>query len=1334
MRAPGVTCGGKEQFMTRAVRRLIVAGFLVLAVSALGAPAIFAQGGAVSSLAGTVTDSSGGVIPGASVTVKNMGTAATSEAVTNTEGQFTVPALNAGRYSVSVTLSGFKTVTINDVVLNAGVPAGITIKLEVGGVEEQVVVTGGSEVIQTQSSTVSTTLNVKQIQSLPLTSRSALDFVANLPGVNTPGTVRDSTVNGLPQGSINMTLDGMSIQDNYLKTTDGFFARVSPRLDAIEEVTVTSAANGAEGGGQGAVNIRFVTKAGTNSFKGNAFYTLRHDGLNANTFFNNRNLPPDPKTGKAPKDALRQYQPGFNMGGPIKIPGLYDGHDKAFFFFNYEDTRNPSNITRNRVILNQAAMSGLYQYSGGAPVNLLALAAANGHTSTIDPVIAKLFADMRSASGSGSIQNLADPLLQQATFQVPSNNFTPYPTARVDYNLSKNHRLTGSFNYNHVNSNPDTTNNREPFFPGFPNTGSQQSTRWTTSEYFRSTFGANIVNTFHFGGTGGATLFSPELAPSLFGGNSIGDQAGFYLNIGNGCCATALANAGNSAAFQAREASTRLIENDLNWLKGKHNLTFGASMTQGMLWLRNQTMVPEIRFGLLTGDPAEAMFTPANFQGASTTQITNARNLYALLTGRVSQILGNARLNEDTNLYEYLGNGFQRGRMRQWGFYAQDNWRVRNNLTINAGLRYELQQPFVSLNNSYSTATLADICGISGIGADGQCNLFKPATLTGQKPKYINYSKGTEAFKTDRNNFAPSLGMTWRPSFSQGVLRKLMGGDGDTVVFGSYAMSYERAGMADFSDVFSDNPGVSIALNRNATLGNLTNDGRGIPLLFRDTARLGPPAFNATPSYPITPLLTDTIHIFNRDLQVPYSQTWAGGVRRKLSRDIGIEVRYVGTRHLQGWGEYDINETDIISNGFAQEFRRAQANLQANIAAGPGRGCINGATTTGCQNNFAFTGAPGTSPLPIYLAYFSGLPASRAGETGVYTSTNFSSTNFTNPLAVYQPAPFTPAGTNATTGLEGDPARRANALLAGLPANFFRANPDVAEAIIEGNTGYQKYDSLQLDVTKRLSHGFLMQGSYVFGKPYTSTRYSLRAPRKETLQTGAGGDNPASPIHAFKANWVFELPFGRGRWIGNNSSGLVDRLIGGWELDGIVRIQTGRLLDFGNVRLVGMSVKDLQKAIKLQEFATTGISATAPVNIYMMPRDIIENTIRAFSTLATSPTGYGTLGAPTGRYIAPANGPDCIETIANGYGDCGLRTVVVTGPMYSRWDLSAVKRTRLVGRTTFEFRADLLNAFNHPNFTPVGLPDTRTNADNYRITGVLENSSRIIQLVTRFTW
>ena len=731
------------------------------------------------------------------------------------------------------------------------------------------------------------------------------------------------------------------------------------------------------------------------------------------------------------------------------------------------------------------------------------------------------------------------------------------------------------------------------------------------------------------------------------------------------------------------------------------------------------------------------MFTPVNVPGASNENITDARAVYALLTGRVSSIRGTVRLNEDTSKYEYLGDGFQRGRMSTWGFFVQDNWRVRNNLTLNAGLRYELQTPFESLNNSYSTTSLAGLCGISGVAANGGCNLFSPGTLTGRAPQLVNYSKGTPAFKTDRNNLAPSLGLTWRPTANGGFLKTLAGEEGDTVFFASYAMSYERLDLSSYTGPLGTNPGVALNPIRDTTQTGqnaLNNDGLGrVPVPA--TAQLGPGGFRRRRSIPQSTAADRLARHLQSGHPDAMRADWAGGIRRKGHQDIGVEVRYVGTRHLQGWAQYNLNEIDIVNNGFANEFRRAQANLQANIAAGPGRGCVGGVTTAGCQNNFAFTGAPGTSPLPIYLGYFTGTPTAQSGDTSRYTGALWSDTNFTNPLALYNPNPFTPAGVNANTGLAGAPARRTNAANAGLPANLFILNPDIANANFESNSGYTKYDSLQIDATKRMSHGLLLQGGYVFGNAYQSDRYSLKVGRKQSIQTG----DPGSITHAVKFNWVYELPFGRGRRFAGSANGLVDRLVGGWEFDGIARIQSGRMLDLGNVRLVGMSAEDVQKAFKLQEYAATGLSATAPVNIYMLPKDILENTIRAFSTSATSATGYGPLGAPTGRYMAPASGPACLETIPNGYGDCGERSLVVTGPRYARWDISAVKRTRIVGRTMFEFRADFINAFNHPNFVPIFPSLTSAtagpnNADNYRVTAVQENSSRVIQLVTRFSW
>jgi hypothetical protein len=345
--------------------RQLVTALLITGLASTGAGA---QGSFFTSLSGTVVDGSGAVIPGADVKVKNTGTGAEYSVVTGSDGGFTVNSLAGGTYSVTVALMGFKTSVLDAVVLNAAVPASVKVTLSVGALEESITVTGDSAlVVQTQTPSISTNLTGAQITSLPLTSRNALDSLTSLAGFNTAGAARSSTVSGLPRSAINITLDGMSVQDNYLKTTDGYFARLSPLLDSVEEVTVTTAGNTADATGQGAVQIRFVTKSGTNAWRGTAYEYLRHDGLNANTWFRNRDLPRDPATGKAPKDKLRSYTQGIAQGGPIL-------KDKAFFFFNYEERRAPSSSTLQRVILTPEASAGVFSYNvGGAvrQVNLL---------------------------------------------------------------------------------------------------------------------------------------------------------------------------------------------------------------------------------------------------------------------------------------------------------------------------------------------------------------------------------------------------------------------------------------------------------------------------------------------------------------------------------------------------------------------------------------------------------------------------------------------------------------------------------------------------------------------------------------------------------------------------------------------------------------------------------------------------------------------------------------------------------------------------------------------------------------------------------------------------
>jgi hypothetical protein len=1281
-------------------------------------------------LSGLVTDPTGAVVAGASVTVRNNATTAEFRAATASNGTFTVPALDAGTYTVAITAPGFKQAIVNDVKLNAGVPGSVRITLEIGQTNETVTIQGGGEIVQTQSAAIATTLQVNQIAKLPLVSRNALNFVIFLPGVNTTTDNRNSTINGLPETAISITLDGINIQDNFNKTGDGLFARVSPRLDSVEEVTVSTATPGSETGSHGAVQVKFVTRRGSNDFHGSLYEYHRNPVLNSNYWFTNRDGAPfnkatglvcdnstpqqayDPDKCRAERARILLNQFGGRVGGPVVLPKSvfgplgFDGRDRAFFFVNYEEFRLPNAAVRNRTILNPLSQTGVFQYnvtSGGVTtvrtVNLLQLAANNGHTATIDPVIGKLLQDIRNSTvNNGNITQLTDPNLQRFTFTNTGNNTTYFPTARFDVNLTSNHNLALTWSYQKLNSAPDFLNSRDPVFPGFPNKGSQIGDRYTGSLTLRSTLSPTLVNEARAGLSGGPSRFNPDASRGSFSG-AVANQNGFSLDID----AAGISNADNTTAPSRRNPLLRDFADTLTWTRGSHSMSFGFQFTQLNLTLQNETLVPNIDFGVNSNDPADSMFRTANFPGASSTNLTAARNLYAVLTGRVTAISADARLNEQTGKYEYLGIGVQRGRQRELGIFAQDSWRVRPSLTLNYGLRWEFQGGFTPLNNSYSTIPVEGLWGVSGVG-----NLFKPGTLTGNPSQFILFKEGENSYNNDYKNFAPSFGFAWSPSARDGWLKRLVGDGGQTVIRGGYSIGYNRNGLGDFSGQFGANPGVSITVSRNLTLGNLVGGSLGaLPVLFREPNRLGPPPFPATPSYPLTDVVTGDAQIFDPNIKVPYAQSWSFGIQREITKNMAIEVRYVGTRNLRGWTEYNLNdnEQNIFENGMLEEFRLAQANLQANIAAGRG-------------SNFRYFGpGTGTSPLPITLAYFSGVPAAQASDQTKYGSSNFASSTWVNELARFNPDPL-----GYAASLHSDAGRRTNALNAGLPPNFFLTNPDLrGGAIFFGNGGYTRYDGLQTEFRRRLSRGLLVQANYTFAKSFSSSRFSFRTPRVNTLGS--------TLKHAFKVNWIYELPFGSGKTFFGNAGGFLDKLVGGWEFHGTGRIQSGNILDFGNVRLVGMTREEFQDLYGLYFDDANKV-------IYNLPKDIIDNTIKAFSTSATSATGYGASGPPTGRYLAPVSTVDCLQIVE---GACAPHNLYVNGPMFTRFDLSALKRFKINERFNFELRGEFLNAFNNINFR--GVTGASSSQTLGQITTAYTDSSntqdpggRLVQIVLRLNF
>jgi hypothetical protein len=1293
------------------IRSLLRVSLCLATIASAAAPA-FAQG-ANASITGTVIDSAGGAIPGAAVVVKGE-SGVSFEAISNGEGLFNVPGVSPGVYTVTISLTGFKTAVLKDVRVAAGTPASLKATLEVGQLTETVTVAASSELINTQTATVSSTLNSDQLLRMPTPTRNALNAVTFLPGVNTATSNRESRINGLPESFVSITLDGVSNNDNFLRSSDSFFASVTPRQDAVEAVNVTTAVQGAQTGGSGAVSINFTTRSGTNRFSGSGYEYWRDPRLNSNYWFNKRN--------GLPVNDVKLNQYGARFGGPIVIPGIYDGHNRAFFFANYEQVRFPNDFTRTRYMLHPRSLDGWFRYTVSGQtreVNVLQLAAANGQLSAFDPTVkATLDRIQAAAASTGTVNATSDPLRNQYVWQSPGKLFEHQPTTRIDYNLTDKHRLSGSYAIIWAERNPDYLNGVDSRFPGGPNYRFFRSRRPLHSYALRSTLAGNKVNELRVGLTalGGASKFGFPTDPS---GNpeSFADTGGFALNFPDFDNDDPVTNWHATNGPSWRSAPTYSIDESLTWLKGKHSFNFGVAFLRATAWEMAQQIVPGIDFGFSTTlDPAAGLFNTTNFPNASGGQLTDARDLYALLTGRVSAVTGQAALDARTNKYAFLGPRRREGRIDLYSGFAQDSWRLSPTITLTGGVRYDVQMPFSAGNSTMTTVTMADMCGISGLGDGGRysrCNFFQPGSSGGVVPSYKQLTKGTLGYKTDWNNVAPSISVAWRPNKQDGVWRALLGDPEQATLRGGYTLSYERQGMAIFTDLYGGNQGSTISLTRNENLGNLAPAAQW-PVLFSQRDRLSPQTFREDPTFPIAVRVNraDDLSAFAPDLEIASAGTWTVGFQRSITRDMAIEARYVGTRGWNQWSSLNYNSVRgevLQKNGFLNEFRNAMANLRANNASG----------IAARAGSFAYFGpGTGTAPLPIYLAYLNG--SRDFGNAAAYSGTNWTNTTFAGRMAAVPSATA-----SAETDLDGNAGRRANAIAAGLPANFFVPNPDVDDVNVTDSGAFSDYHAFQLELRRRLSKGLSANVNY---------QYAIeRGSAFDGFSFGRTMADQGNVRHAIKTQWDWTLPVGRGHRFGNDMHPLLQGIAGGWSFNGVGRIQA-RTLDFGNVRLVGMSKKDLQRMYKfdIRVDPETGLRT-----VYMLPDDVILNTRRAYSTSTTTVNGYSTsLGTPQGRYIAPANSESCIQVRA---GDCAPRNLLIRAPFFTRFDVGVTKQFPIRGRTNFELRIDVLNLLDNVNFNPVANPGTgatifQATSAYTDLSNTYDPGGRIGQLTFRINW
>lgn len=1212
------------------------------------------------SLSGLLRDATGAAIVGANVVVKNIATGEEFRSKSSEQGAFAFPSIQPGRYSITIELTGFKRTEVPEVIVEVGTPAKVDLTLEVGAVTEEVTVTGGAqEVINSTSPVLSNTINTRQVKDLPLPSRNPLDLARLQAGIAVVGTsTRTASVGGLRGAATNVTQDGINAMDNFLKT-DSFFAISAPSLNATSEFSVTVGTVGSDAG-RGVAQVRIITPSGTNQFHGSMFYQHRNDALNANTFFNNA-------TGTE-KERQRQHFFGFSLSGPVWIPKLYDGRNSSFWFFSYEGFREPFSVTRNRTVLTEQARRGLFRYVGAngqlQSVNLLTI----GNASSLNALTMAQLNAMPLPNNDliGDGLNTAG-----ARFNVAGNDTNDKFTIRFDQDLFESeslgsHKLEFVLHRAEFLLSPDTFNTLESPFPGGIDI-EQNSTRTLATAAIHSTFGARATNEVRFG---------HQRAPVGFLRVAPPDRP-FFLDLGS------VSDFDNRNMSQGRNTLVYHFQDNFSFIKGAHTFRAGSEVQSITAITFNDAGIhPTVVIGSNSANPTGILNNefPNLPAGATGTAIANrGRAIFTDITG----FLGSAsRTFNITSPDSGFVPGATRSRVfkqREVSFYFQDEWRVKRNLTLSYGTRWEfLGVPTLPDGLGIQVTNYEDVFGISGPG-----NLFNPGTLKGSPSATLDFVSGKTGrglYKNDWNNLAPFIGFAYSPRFKSGPLHAIFGSEGKSAIRGGYSISYLRDGFSVISGALgtgTTNPGLIQTAANNVPVGVVSDSGVAVET----------PAFRI----PITSAENFQINSNNGlwtidpNLRTPYVQQWSFGIEREIAEKTAIEARYVANHAIKLYRANDFNEINIFENGFLQEFLNAQKNL-----------ALNGGTS------FAPTGA-GRVPLPIFSALFTGLAA----------SSGFASSGFINNLNQNN------IGALAST-LAFSPTYAANRTR--LAPNFFVANPNANFARVLQNSSFSNYHSLQLEVRRRFSHGFQMQANYTFSKALTdSNGGSTNLESFRTLRN-LGLDKARSDLdqtHRFIGNFVYDLPFGTGHRYLNSVAAPLRKALEGWTLGGIINWQTRPPFYITSNRSTFNSFNPASNpaqliGISFEEFKKNMGIFRHPAGVFFVNPELLNIvTDPVTGKLVSATLKEGLLGAP-----APGT-----------FGNFPINSI--NGPKFFQADFSLVKRTYFSERGNVEFRMTLLNAFNHPSFI--------YNGDNFddATFGLINSQSgteRIIHFAVQINW
>jgi hypothetical protein len=1172
----------------------------------------------------------GATIPDAVITLTNADTAAVRKAVSSATGDYIFPQMPPGVYRLEAQKPGFKSV-VDQVRLQISTPATLAIKMEIGQVSESINVVAEAQTINTTNASVGNPFTELQVRQLPLITRNVVDLLSLQPNVTPTGEVA-----GAKRDQNNVTLDGVDVND-VQGGNSGFQSVLPVPLDSVQEFRTTVVGLGADQGRSSGGQVTLVTKSGSNQFHGSLYEFHRNVKTAANNWFSNR-------AGIARENLIRN-QYGASLGGRII-------KDRLFFFANWEERRDATAAAQSRIVPSETFKQGIIQYRTSD--NMVRTLSPND-IRTVDPLglgaNPRMLEILRSYPVGNDPQAAADRGLNFSIFRFNAPQQLLYRTyvLKKDINIDKQGKHVASLRGTLADNTEDDRNHLAQF-PGLPSQSQRVDQSRGLSARYTTVLTPTLVNNFNYGYTRMKTVATGAEGPSL----------NFYI-------------ANQATTFPRaliRLSPVHNFINDTTWTKGKHTVQFGTNMrlnTNDRASFANSFPSYSFSRNTLQGLGTDVSDRVRDFARAQTGNASlgllepvPVQNAFGALFGVINQYSGTYNFGRDGKAIPF-GQPIPRVfGSNEYEFYIQDTFRMRRDLTVTYGVRYGLYanpyerngiqvNPTVGLDQYFANRAGGQALGIPSFAHNTASLTYDLAGPENGRPGY---------YKTDLNNFAPRFSVAWAPE-GDNLATKILG-KGSVLRLGA-GMVYDRYGnQMAVTFAGSGSPGLATQVTQLAN----TNFSNSVRFNGNNLPALPLPPSGGMPFTP--PTIVGGFTSFtgvNPTLVAPYSIPLNLSYTRPIAKGVVVEMGYVGRLSRKGLLRQDYSQplTNFRDPRSGQTWTQASGLLYDRFLAG--------LTPAQVRANPSLLGT-----IPFFENMFPG--AANLNFSGSATANYFD--------VVYR----TYGGSDLDALSDMDRVRRTNLggnCISVFGCNTFFANQS-AGMTVWTNASNASYHSGNLVVRRAISNG------WGFDFNYTLSRAMDYASGNEAdignLTDGAGGAtlqdafNPRGSygVSSFDIrqnatlNTVVELPFGKGKKFLGSPSGLVNQLVGGWQISMLGRFRTGLPQNISNGGIYPTNYLNSAIAIPRPGVArpTTGVGFNQNGN-----PSIFGNT--------------NAVNAYIGQYP----------------GTVGERGIVRAAGQVN-FDIALGKRFFMPFEGhSLQFRAEAFNAFNNVNFTTLSLSLTQ---------------------------